>query len=136
TCSMASVTSWSTPSRASSSICGDGSRAPSGMAGLPRYREPQERSLAVIDVAGFVADLKDHAVDHQFHVHDERHFVETYSLRQMWEVVLHPEDACGGPLDLPRTLEVDPRTFLGFEDRMLEVPEGADPPDGYAFPLI
>ncbi|MEZ5137184.1 MAG: hypothetical protein R2699_19610 [Acidimicrobiales bacterium] len=46
--------------------------------------------MAVIDVAGFVADLKDHAVDHQFHVHDERHFVETYSLRQSWEVDLHP----------------------------------------------
>lgn len=46
--------------------------------------------MAVIDVAGFVADLKDHAVDHGFHVHDERHFVETYSLRQAWEVDLHP----------------------------------------------
>jgi hypothetical protein len=46
--------------------------------------------VAVIDVAGFVADLKDHAVDHGFHVHDERHFVETYSLRQSWEVDLHP----------------------------------------------
>ncbi len=65
--------------------------------------------MAVIDVAGFVADLKDHAVDHGFHVHDERHFVETYSLRQAWEVDLHPEDACGGPLDLHLALEVDPR---------------------------
>ena len=42
--------------------------------------------MAVIDVAGYVAELKDHAVDHGFHVHDERHFVETYSLRQFWEV--------------------------------------------------
>ena len=56
--------------------------------------------MAAIDIAGFVADLKDHAVDHGFHVHDERHFVETYSLRQAWEVDLHPEEACGGPLDL------------------------------------
>lgn len=92
--------------------------------------------MAIIDVPGFVADLKDHAVDHQFHVHDERHFVETYSLRQMWEVDLHPEDACGGPLDLHLALEVDPRTMLGFEDRMLEAPEGSDPPTGYNFPLI
>ena len=38
--------------------------------------------MAVIDVAGFVADLKSQAIDHGFHVHDERHFVETYSLRQ------------------------------------------------------
>jgi hypothetical protein len=51
--------------------------------------------MAAIDVAGFVADLKDHAVTHGFHVHDERHFVETYSLRQAWEVDLHPEDGCG-----------------------------------------
>ena len=47
--------------------------------------------MAVIDVAGFVADLKDHAADHGFHIHDERHFVETYSLRQVWEIDLHPE---------------------------------------------
>ena len=53
--------------------------------------------MAVIDVAGFVADLKDHAVDHGFHVHDERHFVETYSLRQAWEVDLHPEEALRRP---------------------------------------
>ena len=45
--------------------------------------------MAVIDVAGFVSDLKAHAVDHGFHVHDERHFVETYSLRQSWEVDVH-----------------------------------------------
>ncbi|WP_334143820.1 hypothetical protein [Rhabdothermincola sp.] len=94
--------------------------------------------MAVIDVAGFVADLKDHAVDHQFHVHDERHFVETYSLRQMWEVDLHPEDACGGPLDLHLALEVDPRTMLGFEDRMneLDMVDAPEPPEGFSFPLI
>ena len=56
--------------------------------------------MAVLDVAGFVTEIKDHAVDHGFHVHDERHFVETYSLRQAWEVDLHPEEGCGGPLDL------------------------------------
>ena len=49
---------------------------------------------------GFVADLKDHAVEHGFHVHDERHFVESYSLRQNWEVDLHPEEGCEGPVDL------------------------------------
>ena len=30
-----------------------------------------------IDIPGFVADLKEHAIEHGFHVHDERHFVET-----------------------------------------------------------
>lgn len=92
--------------------------------------------MAIIDVPGFISDLKEHAVDHAFHVHDERHLVETYSLRQAWEVDLHPEDACGGPLDLHMTFEVDPRIMLGFEDRMLELPEGAEPVEGYVFPLV
>jgi hypothetical protein len=92
--------------------------------------------LAVIDVAGFIADLKDHAVDHAFHVHDERHFVESYSLRQAWEVDLHPEEACGGPLDLHLSLEVDPRVLLSFEDKVLELDEDEEPPDDYHFPLM
>lgn len=91
--------------------------------------------MASIDVPGFVADLKAHAGDHQFHIHDERHFVETYSLRQLWEVDLHPEDACGGPLDLHLSLEVEPRTLLQFEDQLLTLPEDADPPEGFVFPL-
>jgi hypothetical protein len=92
--------------------------------------------MASIDVAGFVADLKDHAVDHGFHVHDERHFVETYSLRQAWEVDLHPEEACGGPLDLHLALDVDPRSLLAFEDVVLAIGEDDDPPDEFHFPLI
>ena len=92
--------------------------------------------MAVIDVAGYVAELKDHAVDHGFHVHDERHFVETYSLRQVWEVDLHPEEGCGGPLDLHPALEVDPRVLLAFEDTVDDLPEDAEPPDRFHFPLI
>ena len=92
--------------------------------------------MAVIDVAGFVADLKDHAVDHGFHVHDERHFVETYSLRQAWEVDLHPEEACGGPLDLHLSLEVDPRALLAFEDAVLAQGDDEKPPDEFPFPLM
>ncbi len=76
--------------------------------------------MAVIDIAGFVADLKDHAVEHGFHVHDERHFVESYSLRQNWEVDLHPEEGCEGPVDLYLSLEIDPRVLLGFEDAVIE----------------
>ena len=91
--------------------------------------------MAVIDVAGYVADLKDHSVDHGFHVHDERHFVETYSLRQVWEVELHPEDGCGGPLDLHLALEVDPRTLLSFEDAVFGLPDDEDPPDEFHFAL-
>jgi hypothetical protein len=94
-------------------------------------------AVAVIDVAGFVADLKSHAIDHGFHVHDERHFVETYSLRQLWEVDLHPEEACSGPIDLHLSLEVDPRALLGFEDEVIKLDDvDADPPEGFNFPLL
>jgi len=99
-------------------------------------RHSKEGRLAVIDVAGFVADLKDHAVDHGFHVHDERHFVETYSLRQAWEVDLHPEEACGGPLDLQLSLEVDPRVLLAFEDHVTNLEEEDRPEDEYQFKMI
>lgn len=93
--------------------------------------------MAFIDVAGFVAHMKSHAVDHGFHVHDERHFVETYSLRQMWEVDLHPEEACDGPIDLHLSLEVDPRALLGFEDEMSKLDDpSAKPPEEYQFPLL
>ena len=93
--------------------------------------------MAVIDVAGFVAELKSHAVDHGFHVHDERHFVETYSLRQLWEVDLHPEEACNGPIDLHLSLEVDPRALLGFEDEVIKQDDpDAEPPRGFTFPLL
>jgi hypothetical protein len=92
--------------------------------------------VAAIDVAGYVAELKDHAVDHGFHVHDERHFVETYSLRQVWEVDLHPEEGCGGPLDLHLALEVEPRVLLAFEDVVSNLPDDEDPADDFQFPLI
>lgn len=93
--------------------------------------------MAVIDVAGFVADLKGHAEDHGFHVHDERHFVETYSLRQLWEVDLHPEEACSGPIDLHLTLEVDPRTMLSFEDEVLKQDDDdLSAPEGFSFGLM
>ena len=92
--------------------------------------------MAAIDVAGYVAELKDHSVDHGFHVHDERHFVETYSLRQVWEVDLHPEEGCGGPLDLHLALDVDPRVLLSFEDAVIGLGDEEDPPDDFHFPLM
>ena len=76
--------------------------------------------MPAVDIPGFVTDLKAHAVEHGFHIHAERHFVETYSLGQTWEVELHPEEACGGPLDLHLTLEIDPRVLLSFEDEIVE----------------
>ncbi len=93
--------------------------------------------MAVIDVAGFIADVKSQAIDSGFHVHDERHFVETYSLRQLWEVDLHPEEACSGPIDLHLSLDVDPRAMLGFEDEVMKLDDLDDPPPhGFSFPLL
>ena len=90
-----------------------------------------------VDLAGTVTYLKDHAVEHGFHVHDERHFVETYSLRQLWEVDLHPEEACNGPIDLHLSLDVDPRALLGFEDEVMKMEDiDDDPPPGFTFPLL
>jgi acetyl esterase/lipase len=91
--------------------------------------------MAVLDVAGFVADLKDHAVEHGFHVHDERHFVESYSLRQTWEVDVHPEEGCEGPVDLYLSMEIDPRVLLGFEDAVINLPDDDEPEDAFHFPL-
>lgn len=82
-----------------------------------------------IDIAGFVADLKEHAIEHGFHVHDERHFVETYSLRQSWEVDVHPEEACNGPLDLHLALDVDPRVLLSFQDLLESMGESFEEPE-------
>lgn len=82
-----------------------------------------------IDIAGFVADLKEHAVEHGFHVHDERHIVETYSLRQSWEVDLHPEAGCGGPIDLHLALDVDPKVLITLLDVVEEMGADFEEPD-------
>lgn len=92
--------------------------------------------MAALDLAGFIAAIKEHAVDHHFHVHDERHFVETYSMRQTFEVDLHPEEACGEPLDLHLALEVDPRVVLDFEEHLASLPEDEAPEDRFFLPLM
>jgi hypothetical protein len=76
-----------------------------------------------VDLAGTITYLKDHAIEHGFHVHDERHFVETYTLRQSWEIDVHPEDACDGPLDLHLALDIEPRVLLQLEERLDESPD-------------
>jgi hypothetical protein len=86
-----------------------------------------------VDIAGFVADLKEHATEHGFHVHDERHFVETYSLRQSWEVDVHPEAGCGGPIDLHLALDVDPKVILSLRDRLEELGDDLDEPEDTYF---
>ncbi|HAI64876.1 MAG TPA: hypothetical protein DCM13_08340, partial [Acidimicrobiaceae bacterium] len=91
--------------------------------------------MAVIDLQGFVADLKDHVAEHGFHVHDERHFIETYTNRQTWEIDLHPDRACDGPLDLHVAIEVDPRTLIAFEDEVARVGETGEPDTSIVFPV-
>ena len=83
-----------------------------------------------VDIAGFIADLKEHATEHGFHVHDERHFVETYSLRQSWEVDVHPESGCGGPIDVHLALDVDPKVVLSLRDRLDEMTDEFEEPEG------
>ncbi|MFQ5516369.1 MAG: hypothetical protein ACE5E8_02245 [Acidimicrobiia bacterium] len=83
-----------------------------------------------VDLSGTIKYLKDHAIEHGFHVHDERHFVETYTLHQSWEIAVHPEEACQGPLDLHLAIEVEPRLLLRLEDAMDEVEEPPEDADG------
>ncbi len=82
-----------------------------------------------VDIAGFIADFKEHATEHGFHVHDERHFVETYSLRQSFEVDVHPEAGCGGPIDLHVALDVDPRVVLNLREKLEEITEEWEEPE-------
>ncbi len=82
-----------------------------------------------VDLASTITYLKDHALEHGFHVHDERHFIETYTLRQSWEIDVHPADACTGPLDLHIAVDVEPRLLLKFEEALNDsddVPEDTD----------
>jgi hypothetical protein len=90
-----------------------------------------------IDIAGFITYLKDHAVEHGFHVHDERHFIETYSLRQAWEVDLHPESACDGPLDLNLAFDVEPRVLLNLDEQVAAMEDSYSDPEGdWRLPLM
>jgi len=99
--------------------------APAGSALLAAFCTSD--SMAVVDIAGFVADLKDHAVEHGFHVHDERHFVESYSLRP--DVGGRPPPGRrvrgpGRPVPLARRR---PRVLLGFEDAVIGLPDDEEP---------
>ncbi len=83
-----------------------------------------------VDLASTVTYLKDHAVEHGFHVHDERHFIETYTLRQSWEIDVHPAEACAGPLDLHIALDIEPRLLLRFEDALHDADDVPEDEDG------
>ncbi len=104
----------------------------------PASNDPVRESshVAIVDIATFIADLKDQVSEFGFHVHDERHFVETYTMRQAWEIDLHPAHACGGPLDVHMSLDVDPRVMFAFEDAVMDLPEDAEPPDDFRLPIM
>jgi hypothetical protein len=89
-----------------------------------------------VDIPGFIADFKEHATEHGFHVHDERHFVETYSMRQSWEVDVHPEAGCGGPIDLHVALDVDPGVVLLLRERLEAMADFEEPDDEYFLDLF
>jgi hypothetical protein len=57
-------------------------------------------------------------------------------MRQAWEVDLHPEQACGGPLDLHLSIDLDPRVALSFEDQMMTLHEDDEPRTGLTIPLM
>jgi hypothetical protein len=92
--------------------------------------------MAAIDLPGFMAAIKEHAPEHHFHVHDERHFIEMYSMRQNLEVDVHPESACGEPLDLHLALEVDPRVVLDFEEHVDKLELDEEPEGSFTLPLF
>lgn len=56
-------------------------------------------------------------------------------MRQAWEVDLHPEEACGGPVEFHLALEIDPRTVLAFEDQVTALPEDEEPEERHHLPL-
>ncbi len=92
--------------------------------------------MSIIDLHGFVANLKEHVGEHGFHIHGDRHFVETYSNRQTWEIDLHPDHACGGPLDIVVMLEIEARALLAFEDEVGSLPDDEDPSETIKVPMV
>lgn len=97
---------------------------------------PGGNTVVIIDLHGFVNHIRDHVSDHGFHVHDLRHFVETYSNRQTWEMELHPDNACGGPLDLVLTVEAEARVLSAFEDEVEKVGPDAVPSKDITVPMM
>lgn len=74
----------------------------------------------MLDLQAFVAGLKDHVLDHGFHIYDERHYIETYSGEQVWYIGLHLENSCDGPIAVELILTASTRALLKFEDALAE----------------
>ena len=57
-------------------------------------------------------------------------------MRQAFEIDLHPEAACGGPLDLNLSLDIEPRTLMTFEDEVVSLSDDESPSDDLVVHLI
>ncbi len=91
--------------------------------------------MSYLDLQALVADVKQHLHEHGFHVHGDRHYIETYSLLQTWEIDIHPDEACGGPLDVVMNITANPRSVLALEDLLTTLPPDQPPPDEYWAPV-
>lgn len=83
--------------------------------------------MAGVDIEAYIIELKDHLEEHGFHLDDSRHFIEMYSLQQLWEIDIHPKESCSGPLELHLSFEVDPKVLISFEEALLTSPGGQLP---------
>ncbi len=87
---------------------------------------------------GFSAALKSHVGEHGFHVQHARHFVETYTNHQTWQINLHSAKACHwsawGPVDVDMSFAMDPGTLLEFEKELERAGMG-EPESGITIPL-
>ena len=84
--------------------------------------------MSLLDISGFVVDLKHHALEAGFHTHEEDHYLNVTTGREWWEFQMHPEYDCDGPLELHLILDVDKRVQFAFEDEVEKLPEDADLP--------
>ncbi len=92
--------------------------------------------LSLVDIPGFVIDLKHHALEAGFHTHEEHHYLNITTGRQWWEFQMHPDYDCEGPLELHVVIDLDKRMQFAFEDAVETLPEDADlPMDGFDLQL-
>ena len=85
--------------------------------------------MSIVDFPGFVTDLKYHAAEGGFHYHEDHHCIDVTTGRQWWEIQLHPDYDCDGPLELHIVADLDPRTQIAFEDEVNKLHEDADWPE-------
>ena len=81
-----------------------------------------------VDIAGFVTDLKEHATEHGFHVHDERISSRpTPCASHGKSISIRRRD--GGPIDLHVALDVDPKVILSLREALDEMDSDFEEPE-------